>query len=234
MRDFHVCALRLAAVALMLITVVRTAAAQPRTSSGKFTDVEGGKIYYEECGTGDEAVLLLRDGVVHSAVWDDVWPAFCQKFHTIRYDRPRLWAVASRHKLVLGNRRLICACEVSEGSPHNARWQFARGRDIDRIRPRASKSCRTTCSGRRSCARLSYSDHFLNRGEATWAATKGDPTAAIAKIADDKYLTAADHPAARKKIRDLLVEHRKISWTMTWLEMSIPPCPACTKSMCRL
>jgi 3-oxoadipate enol-lactonase len=48
-----------------------------------------------------------------------------------------------------------------------------------------------------------YSDHFLNRGEVTWAPTK-DTAAAIARIADDKYLTAADHPAARQKIRDLL------------------------------
>ncbi|MEX2152842.1 MAG: alpha/beta fold hydrolase [Gemmatimonadaceae bacterium] len=30
---------------------------------------------------------MIHDGVVHSAVWDDVWPAFCRQFHTIRYDR---------------------------------------------------------------------------------------------------------------------------------------------------
>jgi hypothetical protein len=30
---------------------------------------------------------LLHDGVVNSAAWDVVWPAFCQRFHTIRYDR---------------------------------------------------------------------------------------------------------------------------------------------------
>ena len=29
----------------------------------------------------------LHDGVVNSAVWDDVWPAFCKQFHAIRYDR---------------------------------------------------------------------------------------------------------------------------------------------------
>jgi pimeloyl-ACP methyl ester carboxylesterase len=49
------------------------------------------------------------------------------------------------------------------------------------------------------------SDHFLNRGEATWAPLeKNNLAAAITRIADDKYLTATDHPAARQKIRDLL------------------------------
>jgi 3-oxoadipate enol-lactonase len=75
-----------------------------------------------------------------------------------------------------------------------------------------------------------YSDHFLNRGEATWAPTK-ETAAAIARIADDKYLTADDHPAARQKIRDLLTAAPRISRTMTCFAMSLPRCLACTKSM---
>ena len=54
---------------------------------GSFVPVDGSRLYYQECGTGAEAVVLIHDGVVHSAVWDDVWPAFCRRFHTIRYDR---------------------------------------------------------------------------------------------------------------------------------------------------
>ena len=50
-------------------------------------EVDGSRLYYEECGTGQKAVLLLHDGVVNSAVWDDVWPTFCKQFHAIRYDR---------------------------------------------------------------------------------------------------------------------------------------------------
>jgi pimeloyl-ACP methyl ester carboxylesterase len=54
---------------------------------GAFVDVDGSRLYYEECGSGPKAVILLHDGVVNSAVWDDVWPAFCKQFHAIRYDR---------------------------------------------------------------------------------------------------------------------------------------------------
>jgi 3-oxoadipate enol-lactonase len=56
-------------------------------SNGAFVEVDGSRLYYEECGTGQKAVVLLHDGVVNSAVWDDVWPIFCKQFHAIRYDR---------------------------------------------------------------------------------------------------------------------------------------------------
>ena len=55
--------------------------------TGAFVEVDGSRLYYEECGTGPKAMVLLHDGVVNSAVWDDVWPAFCKQFHAIRYDR---------------------------------------------------------------------------------------------------------------------------------------------------
>src|ERR1700676_4716560 len=61
--------------------------ANPATSPGALVEVDGSRLYYEECGTGQKAVLLLHDGVVNSAVWDDVWPTFCKQFHVIRYDR---------------------------------------------------------------------------------------------------------------------------------------------------
>jgi 3-oxoadipate enol-lactonase len=54
---------------------------------GSFAEVEAGKLYYEECGSAAQTVVLIHDGIAHSAVWDDVWPAFCKRFHTIRYDR---------------------------------------------------------------------------------------------------------------------------------------------------
>ena len=49
-------------------------------------DVGGGKIYYEECGSG-AAVVLLHDGLLHSITWDSVWEPLCRKYHAVRYDR---------------------------------------------------------------------------------------------------------------------------------------------------
>lgn len=87
----HRCSVRwLALLSLALVILTSPAgllAATDESAPGRFVEVENGKIYYDECGTGPEAVVLIHDGIAHSAVWDAVWPAFCKEFHTVRYDR---------------------------------------------------------------------------------------------------------------------------------------------------
>ncbi len=61
--------------------------AENKGSTDGFVQVDGSRIYYQECGSGTSAVVLMHDGVVDSAVWNDVWPSFCKEFHAIRYDR---------------------------------------------------------------------------------------------------------------------------------------------------
>ena len=84
--------MRTYAVTVLILSIFRFGhlSAQTATSTiapGAFVEVDGSRLYYEECGKGTKAVVLLHDGVVNSAVWDDVWPSFCKQFHTIRYDR---------------------------------------------------------------------------------------------------------------------------------------------------
>jgi pimeloyl-ACP methyl ester carboxylesterase len=79
--------LGIAAMLLVQIPGLRLSAQSKGDESSSFVSVPGGKLYFQECGAGPEAVVLIHDGVVHSAVWDDVWPSFCARFHTVRYDR---------------------------------------------------------------------------------------------------------------------------------------------------
>jgi 3-oxoadipate enol-lactonase len=84
--------MRIGAIAFLLVSVLRVGLLSAQTPSSTtatrgFVDVDGSRLYYEECGSGLKAVVLLHDGVVNSAVWDDVWPDFCKQFHAIRYDR---------------------------------------------------------------------------------------------------------------------------------------------------
>lgn len=58
-----------------------------RADDGAFANVEGGRVWYQTCGTGDRNMVLIHDGSLHSATWDDVWPIFCKDFHVVRYDR---------------------------------------------------------------------------------------------------------------------------------------------------
>lgn len=39
-----------------------------QAAAGAFVEVEGSKLYYEECGTGPEAVVLIHDGIAHLAI----------------------------------------------------------------------------------------------------------------------------------------------------------------------
>jgi pimeloyl-ACP methyl ester carboxylesterase len=53
----------------------------------EMVDVDGGRIYYETCGKGAQAIVLIHDGVINSASFDDMWPILCRDFRVVRYDR---------------------------------------------------------------------------------------------------------------------------------------------------
>jgi len=193
------------AVSTLSVCMVPSMGAQPESAPGKHLNVENGQIYYEECGTGDEAVVLVHDGVVHSAVWNDVWPTFCKQYHTIRYDRrgygssPEAtnWYTETEDLFAL-IRNLKVRHAILVGSSHGGELS------IEFTLEHPSLVEQLVLVGA-VVHGYPYSDHFLNRGQATWAPIdKGNTAAAIARIADDKYLTATNHPAARQKLRDLL------------------------------
>src|SRR5579863_5657680 len=58
-----------------------------KTVGGRVEVSGGSKIYYEECGSGPVAVILLHDAWLHSVTWDDEWRPLCAKYHAVRYDR---------------------------------------------------------------------------------------------------------------------------------------------------
>ncbi|MDB5463731.1 MAG: alpha/beta hydrolase fold [Phenylobacterium sp.] len=71
---------RMTALACTLALVAGAARAE-------MVDVDGGQLYYETCGTGAQAIVLIHDGVVNSASFDDMWPILCKDFSVVRYDR---------------------------------------------------------------------------------------------------------------------------------------------------
>jgi len=56
----------------------------------EMVEVDGGQLYYETCAPkakGAQAIVLIHDGVVNSASFDDMWPILCKDFRVVRYDR---------------------------------------------------------------------------------------------------------------------------------------------------
>jgi 3-oxoadipate enol-lactonase len=181
------------------------APAASKPAPGAFVDVERGKLFYEECGTGADAVILIHDGIAHSAVWDDVWPTFCKRFHTIRYDRrgygrspaSTTWYTETEDlATLLRNRRVSHAILV--GSSHGGELSI----DFTLQYPALVRQLvlvGAVVSG------LPYTDHFLNRGMSnSQPFEKNDVPGGLANWAKDKYLLAPGHDAAKKRLLDLL------------------------------
>jgi len=198
------------------------AASQP--APGAFVDVEAGKLYYEECGTGPDAVILIHDGIAHSAVWDDVWGTFCKRFHTIRYDRrgygrtpaSNTWYTETEDlATLLCNRKVSRAILV--GSSHGGELSI----DFTLQYPAMVRQLvlvGAVVSG------LPYTDHFLNRGmNNSQPFEKNDVPGGLANWAKDKYLLAPGHDAAKKRLLDLLTANPQ---DMTHSDYARPTQPA--------
>ncbi len=191
---------------------------------GSFVEVEGSKLYFEECGTGPQAVVLIHDGIAHSAVWDEVWPDFCKKFHTLRYDRRGYggspaatapYAEAEDLATLLRLRKISRATLV--GSSHGGELSI----DFTLRYPNLVEQLvlvGAVVSG------LPYSDHFLNRSMVnSQPFEKNDIAGGLANWAKDKYLLAPGHEAAQKRLLALLTANPQ---DMTHNDYARPVMPA--------
>ncbi len=75
------------ALALAGVMISLASASASEAPGSGFVDVTGGKLWTESCGAGPETLVLLHDGTLHSATWDDVWPGLCKSLRVVRYDR---------------------------------------------------------------------------------------------------------------------------------------------------
>jgi 3-oxoadipate enol-lactonase len=70
-----------------MMALACTLALMAGAARAEMVDVDGGQIYYETCGKGPQAIVLIHDGVINSASFDDMWPILCKDFGVVRYDR---------------------------------------------------------------------------------------------------------------------------------------------------
>ena len=194
-----------AGIIALALSISAPSSAASQNSAGSYLELNGAKLHYEECGTGPDALVLIHDGIVHSAVWDDVWGPFCNEFHTIRYDRPGygLSAPATRWHTETDDlfallRRLKIRRAVLVGSSHGGAIAI----NFTLEHPAMVEELvlvGAVVDG------YGFSDHFLDRTvENQKPMEKNDVTGLIKNWANDKYVLAPDHPAARKKLQDLL------------------------------
>ena len=178
-----------------------------KTVSGRL-EISGSKIYYEECGVGPTAVVLLHDGLLHSATWDAVWKPLCMKYHTLRYDRrgygrsevPKSQFVPAEDLFeLLSHLRIEHAIVVGNSSGGALAIDFALAHPeivdgLFLIGP--------VVNG------MDVSAAFIERGEKNMAPLKnGDAKGAAENWSKDRYLIGEGHDAARKEVYDVLADN---------------------------
>jgi 3-oxoadipate enol-lactonase len=201
----------LAAMALLCALFPSTGSCQnapPAKTATGHLEVPGSKLYYEECGSGPTAVVLLHDGLLHSVTWDGVWKPLCAKYHTVRYDRrgygrsdaPKspfaptedldalLTHLKIDHAVVVGNSSGgALAIDFALAHPEMVEGLFLIGPVVDG---------------------MDVTTAFLERGEKNMAPLKtGDAKAAAENWSKDRFLIGEGHEAARKKVYDVLCEY---------------------------
>ena len=189
-----------------------------------FVTVDGSKLYYEECGTGADVVVLIHDGVAHSSVWDDVWPAFCRRFHTVRFDRRgygRSPASPNWHSetddLAAIVRQVRATRVTLVGSSHGGEIS------INYALEHPDMMKRLVLVGA-VVGGFPYTEHFINRVVANGEPLrKGDVPAGVRAQANDRYLIAPGNDGARKRLIDLLTASPH---DLTHSSQIIPPRPA--------
>lgn len=187
------------------LPITASSVAIPQNSSGGFLELNGARLHYEECGTGPEALVLIHDGIAHSAVWDNVWGTFCKEFHTVRYDRPGYglsapaikWHAETDDLLAL-LRYIKIKRTILLGSSHGGAIAI----DFTLEHPAMVEELvlvGAVVNG------YGFSDHFLDRTVANQKPMeKNDVAGLIDKWTNDQYVLASDQTAARKKLHDLL------------------------------
>jgi len=211
-------------LAAAVATVTPPAAQSRPGGGGSFIDVGESRIYFEECGSGPDAVLLVHDGVVHSSVWDGVWPAFCRHGHTIRYERRGYGKSTSATKwfsetddmaAVLRQAGVTRATIV--GSSHGGEVS------IDFTLEHPDLVRRLVLVGA-VVGGFPYTEHFLNRNTAmSEPLRRGDVAAGARSVSNDRYLIAPGNDEARKKLLDLLLAAPQ---DLTHSTPALPPKPA--------
>lgn len=74
------------AFCLLALTANLSSQDNPVTSDSGFVNVDGGKLFYEVAGKG-ENIILLHDGMVNCRIWDEQFPLLAKNYRVTRYDR---------------------------------------------------------------------------------------------------------------------------------------------------
>jgi len=169
----------------------------------EMAEVDGGQIYYETCAPKAKdapVIVLVHDGVVNSASFDDLWPILCRDFRVIRYDRRgygRSPAAQQPYSPQDDLAAVLAAAHVDHATL--AGFSFGGGLALSYAIQHPDQVDRLVLAGA-ALNGFTVSKHFERRNQRIFLPILlGNVDAVIANAAKDPWLFAPGHDAARDK-----------------------------------
>ncbi len=168
-----------------------------------YIEVNGGRLYYEETGTGD-CIVLVHDGLVHHEIWDAQFPVFAQAHRVIRYDR-RGYGLSEPPQAPYSDVEDMLS--VFEQLGIERAWLMGMsaggGLTIDFTLTHPEKVTGLVLVGA-VVSGFAFTSHGITRGGRMTPAMLNDPEALRLFITQDPYEIAPANTAARERFRELL------------------------------
>lgn len=197
--------LALAFACLFIVAGAATAASARSSDQGVFVPVEGGKLWYQTCGAGPKAVVLIHDGLLHSVGFDAVWPMLCKRFHVVRYDRRgfgRSRGADVLHSPVDDLRAVMRAARMDRAVLVGASAGGGLALEMALDHPQAVD--RLVLVGA-EVSGLKYSDAFVARAAPVVQRMKRlDFGGGLDLISQDQWIVAPGHDEARARVKKIL------------------------------
>jgi pimeloyl-ACP methyl ester carboxylesterase len=200
----------LVSLALLLgcLTASDPALAQLATHPESGTiDADGGSVYYEAAGEGP-ALIMIHDGLLHSATWDEQFNSFSSSYRVIRWDR-RGYGKSESPKKPFSHlddlRALMDHLGIEEATLMGCSSGGLLAIDFTLEHPKRVSALVLVgpiISG------FSFSKHFSNRGERGIPAQNAPVETKIQYWSwKDPWITAPESTAAKKRMEKLLTEN---------------------------
>ncbi len=197
---------------LLLIPITSNIAQEPisddkATNPAGFINVDKGKIYFESGGTG-ENLILIHDGMVHSAVWDGQFAVLARNYHVVRYDR-RGYGHSSAPEARFSNiedlNQIFLQLKIDKAILFG--MSAGGGLAIDFTLKYPEKVTALVLVGA-VVSGYGYSSHMFNRGghlTPSIAASFSDPAKYIRYfVNDDPYTIYPENKSAKEKLNKLM------------------------------
>ncbi|NIV84385.1 MAG: alpha/beta fold hydrolase [Gemmatimonadetes bacterium] len=187
--------------ALAVVGLLTMAVAAPAQDSGSgYVTVGADRLWFHEAGSG-EAVILLHDGLVHSAGMEDLQRSLSTRFRVIRYDRRgygRSDTPTEPFSPVTDVLAVLDHLDVDRGVLVGA--SSGGGGAIEVALARPDRTSALVLLGAVVVGHP-YSGHFRRRGRRNMEpATRGDFRSAMRNWIEDPYLLADDRVDARERL----------------------------------